>query len=46
MDSRGRITDFNAAAEATFGHRQDDVVGRVVADLDPTGVGICSCGSD
>ncbi|MGA3091010.1 MAG: PAS domain S-box protein [Terriglobales bacterium] len=33
MDQEGRITDFNPAAERTFGHRHDEVVGRYVADV-------------
>jgi len=31
MDHEGRITDFNPAAERTFGHGRDDVVGRELA---------------
>jgi PAS domain S-box-containing protein len=33
MDADGRITDFNAAAERTFGHRREDVLGRELATL-------------
>ena len=33
MDSDGRIVDFNRAAERTFGHRRDEAVGQVLADL-------------
>ncbi len=33
MDHEGRIVDFNPAAERTFGHRSDDVVGRTVAEV-------------
>ena len=32
MDHEGRITDFNTAAERTFGYARDDVVGRRLAD--------------
>jgi phosphoserine phosphatase RsbU/P len=32
MDHEGRITDFNPAAETTFGYARDDVVGRRLAD--------------
>jgi PAS domain S-box-containing protein len=32
MDAEGRIIDFNAAAERTFGWRREDVIGRTVAD--------------
>ncbi len=32
MDHEGRITDFNPAAERTFGYARDDVVGRLLAD--------------
>ena len=32
MDHEGRITDFNPAAEKTFGYARDDVVGRRLAD--------------
>lgn len=31
-DGRGRIVDFNPAAERTFGYRRDEVVGRTVAE--------------
>ncbi|MDX6698231.1 MAG: hypothetical protein QOE65_1628 [Solirubrobacteraceae bacterium] len=31
MDHHGRITEWNAAAELTFGHRREDVVGREMA---------------
>jgi len=33
MDHEGRITDFNAAAEATFGFKREDVVGRPLAEV-------------
>jgi PAS domain S-box-containing protein len=33
VDHEGRITEFNPAAERTFGHRRDDVVGRPLADI-------------
>jgi PAS domain S-box-containing protein len=33
MDHRGNITDFNPAAERTFGYRRADVIGRSMADL-------------
>ena len=32
-DHRGRIVDFNPAAERTFGYRRDDVVGRELAEI-------------
>jgi PAS domain S-box-containing protein len=32
-DEAGRITEFNAAAEAAFGYRKEDVIGRPMADL-------------
>ena len=32
MDHEGRITDFNPAAERTFGYARDDVVGRRLAE--------------
>jgi PAS domain S-box-containing protein len=32
MDEHGRIVDFNPAAERTFGHSRQDVIGRTVAD--------------
>jgi PAS domain S-box-containing protein len=32
-DHRGRITEFNPAAEATFGYRKEDVIGRQMVDL-------------
>nr|CAA9295142.1 hypothetical protein AVDCRST_MAG63-4717 [uncultured Armatimonadetes bacterium] len=32
MDRSGRITEFNPAAEATFGHRRDEVLGREMAE--------------
>ncbi|HJV05469.1 MAG TPA: PAS domain S-box protein, partial [Actinomycetota bacterium] len=35
MDHDGRIVEFNPAAERTFGHRREDIVGRPVADLIP-----------
>jgi PAS domain S-box-containing protein len=33
IDHEGRITEFNPAAERTFGHRRDGVVGRHLADV-------------
>jgi PAS domain S-box-containing protein len=33
MDSTGRITDFNPAAERTFGYSREEAVGRRVADV-------------
>lgn len=33
MDSGGRIREFNPAAEACFGYRRSDVLGRPLADL-------------
>jgi PAS domain S-box-containing protein len=33
MDSGGRITEFNGAAEAMFGRRREDVLGRPLADV-------------
>src|SRR5829696_6069061 len=33
MDHRGRVIDFNPAAERTFGYRAEDVAGRDMADL-------------
>ena len=33
MDHRGRIVDFNPAAEATFGYERDDVVGERLAEV-------------
>jgi PAS domain S-box-containing protein len=33
MSHDGLVTDFNAAAEATFGYSRDDVVGRPLGDL-------------
>ena len=35
MDHRGLIVEFNPAAEATFGQRRDELVGRPVAELMP-----------
>jgi PAS domain S-box-containing protein len=32
-DQRGTITEFNPAAEATFGYRKEDVIGRQMVDL-------------
>ena len=32
-DHRGVITEFNPAAEATFGYRKEDVLGRQMVDL-------------
>ncbi|MEJ7849199.1 MAG: PAS domain S-box protein [Pyrinomonadaceae bacterium] len=33
MDQEGRIIEFNAAAEKTFGHRREDVLGLDLADV-------------
>jgi PAS domain S-box-containing protein len=33
IDHEGRITEFNPAAEHTFGHRRDDVAGMHLADI-------------
>jgi PAS domain S-box-containing protein len=33
MDHEGRITEFNPAAERTFGHRRADVLGAALGDL-------------
>jgi PAS domain-containing protein len=33
MDHVGRIVEFNPAAEATFGHRRQDVLGRDMAEV-------------
>jgi PAS domain S-box-containing protein len=33
IDAEGRVLMFNHAAEATFGHRREDALGRDVADL-------------
>jgi PAS domain S-box-containing protein len=33
IDHAGNITDFNPAAEQTFGHRRADVIGRGMAEL-------------
>ena len=33
MDHRGRVVDFNPAAEATFGHDRDAAIGELLADL-------------
>ncbi len=33
IDHEGRITEFNPAAERTFGHRREDVLGVVLGDL-------------
>jgi PAS domain S-box-containing protein len=32
-DAEGRITEFNPAAERTFGHRRDEVLGKELAEL-------------
>jgi len=32
IDYEGRVSEFNPAAERTFGYRQEDVVGRQLAD--------------
>lgn len=33
IDDEGRISEFNPAAEITFGHRRNDVLGRPLADV-------------
>jgi PAS domain S-box-containing protein len=33
IDHEGRITEFNPAAERTFGYRRDDVIGKHLADI-------------
>jgi PAS domain-containing protein len=33
IDHEGRITEFNPAAERTFGHRRENVLGAVLGDL-------------
>jgi PAS domain-containing protein len=33
IDDRGRVVEFNPAAEETFGYRADEVIGREMADL-------------
>jgi PAS domain S-box-containing protein len=33
MDHRGRVIEWNAAAERTFGHSADDVIGHDMAEL-------------
>ena len=33
IDHEGRITEFNPAAERTFGYRRDEVVGKQLADV-------------
>ena len=33
MDAEGRITGFNAAAERTFGHAREEVLGRPLAEV-------------
>ncbi len=33
MDARGTVTEFNSAAERTFGYRKRDAIGRQLADL-------------
>jgi PAS domain S-box-containing protein len=33
IDREGRITEFNPAAERTFGHRRDEVMGKRLADV-------------
>ena len=33
IDDRGRVLEFNAAAEQVFGYRADEVVGREMAEL-------------
>jgi len=33
MDHEGRVTEFNPAAERTFGYRRQEVLGRALADI-------------
>jgi PAS domain S-box-containing protein len=33
IDHEGRLTEFNPAAERTFGYRRDEVVGKLLADV-------------
>ena len=33
MDARGRVIEFNPAAERTFGYREEEAVGREMAEL-------------
>ena len=33
IDHQGQITEFNPAAERTFGYRRDEVMGRMLADV-------------
>jgi PAS domain S-box-containing protein len=33
MDHEGKIVEFNRAAEKTFGHSQENAIGKVLADL-------------
>jgi PAS domain S-box-containing protein len=33
MDHEGRVVDFNASAERTFGYRRNEILGRPMADL-------------
>ncbi|MGH2618651.1 MAG: PAS domain S-box protein, partial [Thermomicrobiales bacterium] len=33
MDQEGRVTEFNPAAERTFGYCRDDAIGQMLADL-------------
>lgn len=33
MDPEGKIIEFNKAAELTFGHRREDVIGREMAEV-------------
>jgi len=33
IDTEGRLIEFNPAAEACFGHRREDVIGRQIADV-------------
>jgi two-component system, cell cycle sensor histidine kinase and response regulator CckA len=33
MDARGIVTEFNPAAERTFGYRREDAIGRRLSDL-------------
>src|SRR5688572_3150913 len=33
MDHEGRVVDFNASAERTFGYQRSEILGRLMADL-------------